>query len=136
MYTRGKTKQLDVLLFAFYKARLNNSLQLDNSTTTIEEFHIFRYFRMMTPAYNAAFTRANIQTSFCRSGIRSLVRCLLSVPLLRTYKEIETVLSVEKLRALLEERKNIVDDDILRAYTQINPTRHIDITKSEVLTSA
>ncbi len=135
-HTSGKTQPCDVVLFSDYKKRLNESLSLAASMDGIDELDEFSYCGMMARAYELSFTRKNIQSSFEKAGIWPLDPSrLLSAPRPRGVDDLGTILGVEELQELFEEKRRSVRSSIIGADARIDSSGFIDTSQGMVLTS-
>lgn len=96
----------------------------------------FIYCAMMRRPFDQSFIKSNIRASFEKTGIWpfDLTR-LLSVPRPRAADEIDTILSVEELHALFEEKRQEARFSIVGHDTRIDTTCFISTTCGVVFTS-
>ena len=91
---------------------------------------------MLIHAYQAAFTEANIVTAFRKSGIWPVdSKQLLSVPRPVSREQIGTILNVEDLERMFEEKRVAMRRQVVGAECVLLGNGYIDTTRCAVLTS-
>ena len=71
-YTTGVTEPLDVGLFSPFEAYLQNLVEGLSSPMSHNEDNMFDFLKLVRTAYEKAFTRLNITSSFAKSGVHPL----------------------------------------------------------------
>lgn len=135
-HTSGKTQPLDVVMFSPFKKALNESISLCSTVGKIDIFDVFDFCRMLSYAYRKAFTEANIVQAFKKSGLWPIDSSqLLGVPRPGTAEDIRTILNVDQLEKLFEQKRAAVRETVLGSDSAMLANGYIDTTKGAVLTS-
>lgn len=68
-HSLGRTQTCDVPAFGEFKHELNIVISSTFSCTSSEHYDVFEFCQCLSKAFYKAFTRQNIISSFCRSGL-------------------------------------------------------------------
>lgn len=111
-HTSGATQPLDVSLFSPLGATLNDLIAGVARTDAQVVYGKFEFARFISRAYEMSFTPEKVRNAFRVSGIWPVDgRQLLRVPRPVSHED-RTVLSVEEMSTLLEERRKSVSDGL------------------------
>jgi DDE superfamily endonuclease len=105
-HTSGTTQPLDVGIFSPFKQALNKHTHCLSATTGYAPFDVFDFAKMMSAAFDDAFTIQNIKSAFRKTGLWPLnSERLLSMPLPMDRQNRSTIVSVTDMQVMLDEKR-------------------------------
>ena len=97
---------LDVSVFGPFKEYLCGFLERLGSPYATNTYEVFDYLRIMTEEYRESFTHQNVVSGFAKRGLWPLnPKSLLSIPCSASSCNSNTLLTVEEMERLMQERR-------------------------------
>ena len=134
-HTSGSTQPLDVSIFGPFKEYLRGCIQRMSSPLVTNCYDVFDYLNIMSEAYRQAFTYKNIKSGFAKTGLWPIdPMVLLNVPRPVSTSDPRTILSVEGMEIMMEERRK-KSRDLLGITPTVTVSGFVDTSAGLLLTS-
>ena len=135
-HTSEKTQPLDVTVFSVFKSSINEAICSCVCRGADAKWSVYDFCRMITFAYDKAFTSVTIRSGFMRSGIWPLDhQQLLSISRPASASDADTLLCVEELQKIMEAKRRECRDNLLGWNTKIAASGFVDTAQGAVLIS-
>lgn len=119
--TIGKTKPLEVILFAVFKTALNDAIYAKVNSNEVRYLDMFNYCTILGTAYYRSFTRYIIAELFSRAGLLPLnPLCLRNTPRPRYFTDLGSVFGPNELIQMYEKKRQEARNDSLGKMCQLS----------------
>lgn len=135
-HTSGKTQPCDTGIFGVFKQAMNDAMQKAADADRDEVINLFELCAMFRHACNTALTRVNIMYAFERAGVYPVDRSkLMSVPKPRDDDDVRTLMSVDDMEALFQEKCKNALERILGKTGIVERRGFLDTRRGGLLTT-
>jgi len=132
----GKTQPCDASVFGTLKSNINSAISTASFANQLDKLDLYQICALLRHSMYQTFTRANITSSFAKSGVWPLDRHkLMSIPRPHDIDDEFTLISVDEMERMFFEQRDIARRRIVGDVPVVNRRGFVDTTRGLVLTS-